>query len=143
MFSISANTMYSVDENGHSLEVSYRDSDGVDVGAYAEGDKFEDVIFDVIDQLDEAIAEFDDDKADIEEAENLQKQIADLQTQIAELQARNDELEQRHAKKIERKPAFDNNLKDFLNGLRTNDLNDIAAGKNKITDFYFSPKWWT
>ena len=140
MFSISANTMYSIDENGkHSLEISYQDSDGVDVGAYAEGDKFEKVIFDAIDQIDEAIAEYDDDQADVEEAANIQKQIAELQAQINELQTRNTELEKRHAEKINHKPVLDDDLKNFLNSFRKNNL---VAGANKVSDFPFAPKWW-
>ena len=142
MFSISANTMYSIDENGkHSLEISYRDSDGVDVGAYSEGDKFEDVIFDAVDQIDEAIAEFGDDQADMDEAADIQEQIAQLQAQIAELQARNNELEQRHAKKVDRKPVVNDDLKDFLNNIRKKDI-DPVAGLNKVSDFPFSAKWW-
>lgn len=142
MFSISANTMYSIDENGkHSLEVSYRDSDGVDVGAYSEGDKFEDVILDAVDQLDEAIAEFNDDQADVEEAENLQKQIAELQTQIAELQARNAELEQRHAKKVNHKTTFDGDLKDFLKDFRGKNNDSVTAMKHKVSDFPFAFNW--
>lgn len=142
MFSISANTMYSIDENGkHSLEISYQDSDGVDVGAYAEGDKFEKVILDAIDQIDEAIAEYGDDQADVEEAADIQKQIAELQAQISELQARNNELEKRHAEKINHKPVLDDNLKNFLNNFHKKDI-DPTAGLNKISDFPFSAKWW-
>ena len=139
MFSIQANTMYSLDENGeHSLEVSYCDSDGVNVGAYAKGDKFEDVVFDAIDQIDEAIAEYGDDQADVDEAAKLQEQIAQLQAQIADLQARNKELEQRHAEKLNRKPILDDDLKAFLNNFRKN--NSVAeVNKN---DFPFPPKWW-
>lgn len=140
MFSISANTMYSIDENGkHSLEISYQDSDGVDVGAYAEGDKFEKVIFDAIDQIDEAIAEYGDDQADVEEAADIQKQIAELQAKINELQTRNNELKKRHAEKINHKPVLDDDLKNFLNNFRKNDL---VAGANKVSDFPFAPKWW-
>jgi TolA-binding protein len=132
--------MYSIDENGkHSLEISYQDSDGVDVGAYAEGDKFEKVIFDAIDQIDEAIAEYGDDQADVEEAADIQKQIAELQAKINELQTRNNELEKRHAEKINHKPVLDDDLKNFLNNFCKNDL---VAGANKVSDFPFAPKWW-
>ena len=142
MFSITANTMYSIDENGkHSLEISYRDSDGVDVGAYSEGDKIEDVILDAVDQIDEAIAEFDDDQADVEEAATIQDQIAELQAQIAELQARNNELEKRHANKVSHKPVINDDLKDFIDNIRKKDVDPIA-GLNKISDFPFSAKWW-
>lgn len=142
MFSIQANTMYSFNENGeHSLEISYCDSDGINVCAYAHGDKFEDVIFDAIDQIDEAIAEYGDDQADVEEAADIQKQIAELQAKINELQTRNNELEKRHAEKINHKPVIDDDLKNFLNNFRKNDL-VAGAGANKISDFPFGPKWW-
>ena len=135
MYSITANTMYTIDENGkHSLEISYNDSEGVDVGAYAEGDSFEEVIFDAVDQIDEAIAEFDDDQADMDEAANLQAQIADLQAQIAELQARNDELKKRHDDKLSHKPS----MTPFINNFQKKD-NEIV---NKINDFPFTSKWW-
>lgn len=141
MFSINANTMYSIDENGeHSLEISYRDSDGIDVGAYAKGDTFEKVILDAVDQIDEAIAEYDDDKADVEEAEALQAQIADLQAKIADLQARNDELKKRHAEKLNRKPTLDvEDLKSFINNFQKKESHGPL---NKVTDFPFGPNWW-
>lgn len=161
MFSIKANTMYSLDEKGqHSLEISYTDSDGISVGAYSEGDKFENVVFDVIDQLDEGIAEFNDDKADLAEFDDNEERIRQLQQQIAELQARNTELEERHAKKISDKKDTMNELvqslksmtKDFSQDCAdgASDLykifqkgsDDIVAGKNKVSDFPFAPKWW-
>jgi len=136
MYSISANTMYSIDENGkHSLEISYQDSDGTNVGAYAEGDKFENVLLDAIDQLDEAIAESDDDQADVEESEQLQSQIEELQSQIASLQAqlnehqtRNEELQKRHAEKLDR-IKNKKNLKDMLN-----DSNITLSKKDDFSD---------
>lgn len=143
MYSITANTMYSINENGeHSMEVSYADSDGVNVGAYATGKTFEEVLLDAVDQIDEAIAEYGDDQADVEEAEELQKQIAELQAQIADLQARNNELEKRHTEKLNRKPILDDDLKSFINSFRK--INeDVTAGKSKkISDFSFGTKWW-
>lgn len=148
MFSIAANTMYTIDENGkHSLEISYCDSDGTNVGAYSEGDTFESVIFDAVDQIDEAIAEFDDDQADVQEAEALQAQIAELQAQINELQARNTELEKRHAEKLSHKPALDIDLKSFINNLQKKEeykkfAKDDHSPLNKISDFPFGPNWW-
>ena len=140
MFSITANTMYTIDENGdHSLEISYNDSEGVNVGAYATGNTLEEVLIDAIDQIDEAIAEYDDDQADVEESEKLQTQIAELQAQIDELQARNEELEKRHAEKLYHKPILDDNLKSFLNNFRKD---DVVSGKNNVSDFPFGPKWW-
>ena len=142
MFSINANTMYSIDENGkHSLEVSYSDSDGIDVGAYAEGNKFEDVILDAINQLDEAIAEYDDDQADVDETKSNEDRIAQLEQQIAELKARNEELEQRHAQKMNHKPLINDDLKNFISNFHKNER-DLTAGKNKISDFPFPPGWW-
>lgn len=169
MISINTNAMYSIDADGkHSLEVSYSDSDGVNVGAYSEGDNFVDVISDAVDQLDEAVAEYGDDQADIEESSALQNQITelqaqidDLQAQLAESKARSEELEQRHAKKLDRtkykkyindfldnsdivkikEKTIDSDLQKILDNLRKGS-NDPIAGKNKISDFPFGPKWW-
>ena len=136
MFSIKANTMYSLDEKGqHSLEVSYTDSDGVSVGAYSEGDKFENVIFDVIDQLDEGIAEFNEDKADVAEIDDNEEYIRQLQQQIAELQARNAELKERHAKKFSNKKDAMNELVQSLKSM-TEDLSQDCA--DSASDLYKS-----
>ena len=143
MYSITANTMYSINEKGeHSMEVSYADSDGVNVGAYATGKTFEEVLLDAVDQIDEAIAEYGDDQADVEEAEDLQKQIAELQAQIADLQARNNELEKRHAEKLNRKSTLDDDLKTFVDNFRKSNGIDTVAGKSKISDFPFTLKRW-
>ena len=140
MFKISANTFYSIDENGkHSLEISYQDSEGVNVGAYSEGDSFENVIVDAIDQLDEAVAKQDDDRADIEEAENLQKQIAELQAQIDELQIRNNELEKRRIEREQNSTDFSKKVLDFEK-IFSNFYEN--RDKNKVNDFPFAPKWW-
>jgi predicted RNase H-like nuclease (RuvC/YqgF family) len=97
VYSVSASSMFSIDENGkHSLEVAYKDSDGVDTGAYSEGDSFDEVLGDVLDQLDAAIANAGDAHADQEEAAKLQSQIDDLTHQLEELKARNQELEQKN-----------------------------------------------
>lgn len=99
VYSMSASSMFSIDENGkHSLEVAYKDSDGIDTGAYSEGDSLDEVLSDVLDQIDAAIADADDARADQEEAAKLQAQIDDLNHQLMELKARNAELEQKHAK---------------------------------------------
>lgn len=150
MFSINTNTMYSFDEKGnHSLEISYNDSNGTNVGAYAEGDALDKVLLDVIDQLDEAIAEFDDDQADKEEMETLQAQIADVQAQLDALEARNKELQDRQAKKRvvddikETIPATHEIDKDIQNMVSNfyKKLNPIEE-KNKATNFPFTPGWW-
>jgi predicted RNase H-like nuclease (RuvC/YqgF family) len=91
--------MFSIDEDGkHSLEVTYKDSDGFNTGAYAEGDTFDEVLANVLDQIDEAKADKDDARANEEEAKQLQTQIDDLTRQLEELKARNAELEQKNAK---------------------------------------------
>ena len=150
MFSINANTMYSFDEKGnHSLEISYNDSNGTNVGAYAEGDALDKVLLDVMDQLDEAIAEFDDDQADKEEMETLQAQIADVQAQLDALEARNKELQDRQAKKRvvdgikETVPVtheIDKNIQNIVGNFYKK-LNPNEE-KNKVTDFPFAPGWW-
>ena len=67
VYSVNASSMFSIDENGkHSLEVAYKDSDGTNVGAYSEGDTFDGVLKDVLDQIDAAIADADDARADQE-----------------------------------------------------------------------------
>lgn len=150
MFSINANTMYSLDEKGqHSLEISYNDSNGTNIGAYAEGDTFDKVLLDVIDQVDEAIAESDEDKADKEEMEALQTQIADVQAQLEALEARNKELQDRQAQKRvidgikETVPAtheIDKNIQNIVGNFYKK-LNPKEE-KNKVTDFPFTPGWW-
>lgn len=99
VYSVSASSMFSIDENGkHSLEVNYQDSDGINAGAYSEGDTFDEVLGDVLDQIDAAIADADDAQADAEEAARLQAQIDDLTQQLNELKSRNQELEQKNNK---------------------------------------------
>ena len=117
MFSIHANTTYAIEDGKHSIEISYNDSDGTNVGAYAEGDTFEGVIADAIDQLDEAIAEFDDDRADVEESAKLEAQIAELQAKIDQLSAENEKLKARHEEKMvsnDPTPKFTYTLNDLL-----------------------------
>jgi len=123
MFSIHANTTYAIEDGKHSIEISYNDSDGTNVGAYAEGDTFENVVADVIDQLDEAIAEFDDDRADMEESEKLEAKIAELQVKIDQLSAENEKLKARHEKKFPTNatPKSRINLVDFLDKLDKKD----------------------
>lgn len=99
VYSISASSMFSIDEDGkHSLEVTYKDSDGVNVGAYSEGDTFDEVLGDVLDQIEEGVADADDARADREEAAQLQAQIDDLTKQLDDLKARSAELQQKNIK---------------------------------------------
>lgn len=97
VYSVSASSMFSIDDNGkHSLEVAYKDSDGVDVGAYSEGDNLDEVLGNVLDQIDAAIADAGDARADAEEAAQLQAQINDLTQQLEELKLRNAQLEKKN-----------------------------------------------
>ena len=122
VYSVSASSMFSIDENGkHSLEVTYKDSDGTNTGAYAEGDTFDEVLGDVLDQIDEAIAEADDARADEEEAAKLQAQIDDLTRQLDALKARNNELEQKNTK-YKKYQEFENTLNKFSKELGSDDL---------------------
>ncbi len=87
VYSVSASSMFSIDEDGkHSLEVTYKDSDGFNTGAYAEGDNFDAVLADVLNQIDAAKADRDDARANEEEAKQLQTQIDDLTRQLADAQ---------------------------------------------------------
>lgn len=98
-YSVSTKSMLSIDENGtHSLEVSYNDSDGTNVGAYSEGNSFDSVLSDVLDQIDEALADQDDARADLEEINRLKAQIDELTGRLNELKARNTDLEKKNDK---------------------------------------------
>ena len=123
VYSVNASSMFSIDENGkHSLEVAYKDSDGTNIGAYSEGDTFDDVLKNVLDQIDAGIADADDARADQEEAAKLQTQIDDLTRQLAELKARNQELEQKntHYKKYQN---FEEALGKITKDLESDDFN--------------------
>lgn len=105
MYSISAVTTYAIEENGaHTMEVHVKDSDGIDLSAYAEGENLLETINNITEELEDAMADYDDQRADEEEARlralkekeeeakkqaELRKSITD---QIAELQAQLDEL---------------------------------------------------
>lgn len=98
-YSVSTKSMLSIDKNGtHSLEVSYNDSNGANVGAYSEGDNFDSVLSDVLDQIDEALADQDDARADLEEINRLKAQIDELTGRLNELEARNTDLERKNDK---------------------------------------------
>lgn len=122
VYSVSASSMFSIDENGkHSLEVAYRDSDGVDAGAYSEGDSLDEVLGDVLDQIDEAIAKADDARADQEEAAKLQAQIDDLTRQLTELKSRNTELEKNNVK-FKKYQDFENAINKIYKDVEADDL---------------------
>jgi len=104
-----------------SIEFNYHDSDGADVGAYAEGNSFDQVLNDVLDQFDEALADQDDARADLEEAEKLQAQIDDLTTQLNELKSRNVELE-KETEKYKKYQDFENAINNFSKQLDTDDI---------------------
>lgn len=123
VYSVNASSMFSIDENGkHSLEVAYKDSDGTNVGAYSEGDTFDSVLKDVLDQIDAAVADADDARADQEEAAKLQAQIDDLNRQLEELKSRNQELELSSAK-YKKYQNFEEALGKITKDLESDDFN--------------------
>ena len=138
MFSISANTVYALDNGEHSLEVEYVDSDGVNVGVYAHGDTFEDVLVDAINQIDEAIAEYGDDQADMEESANIEAQIAELQAKIDQLKVENEILKARHAEKVAPKNTIDPKNIDITKII--NKLDNVDGGSDWDT---LLRKWWS
>lgn len=123
VYSVNASSMFSIDENGkHSLEVAYKDSDGTNVGAYSEGDTFDGVLKDVLDQIDAAVADADDARADQEEAAKLQAQIDDLNRQLEELKTRNQELELLTSK-YKKYQNFEEALGKITKDLESDDFN--------------------
>lgn len=121
-YSISASSMFSIDDDGkHSLEVTYKDSDGFSTGAYAEGDNFDAVLADVLDQIDEAKADRDDARANEEEATQLQVQIDDLTRQLEELKARNAELEKKN-NKYKKYQNFEDAVSHIYKDIETDNL---------------------
>lgn len=123
VYSVNASSMFSIDENGkHSLEVAYKDSDGTNVGAYSEGDTFDGVLKDVLDQIDAAIADADDVRAGQEEAAKLQAQIDDLNRQLEELKTRNQELEL-STSKYKKYQNFEEALSKITKDLEGDDFN--------------------
>lgn len=136
VYSISASSMFSIDEDGkHSLEVTYKDSDGVNVGAYSEGDTFDEVLGDVLDQIEEGVADADDARADREEAAQLQAQIDDLTKQLEDLKTRSAELQRKNVKveSVDRyanlENAYNKVAKDF-NDKFAKDFNDSDIFKS-------------
>lgn len=136
VYSISASSMFSIDENGkHSLEVAYKDSDGIDAGAYSEGNSFDEVLGDVLDQIDAAIADADDARADQEEVAQLQAQIDDLTRQLEELKARN-------TTKVEKKN--NKNFENFVTNAKLekkNNKNFEDAVNKIIKDYNMNDPW--
>lgn len=112
MYSFNVFTTYAVEENGeHSAEVHIKDSDGADICAYADGKDLLEVINNLAEELEDAMADLDDEAADKEEAKirelrekeavekarleeeakkqaEIQKTRDDLNKQIADLQAK-------------------------------------------------------
>jgi septal ring factor EnvC (AmiA/AmiB activator) len=121
MYSIQTNAMYSIDENGkHSIEIAYKDSDGIDASAYSEGNDVMSVISDIADKLDKQIADFDDKKADAEEQKMLESQISDLEAKINDLKAQlDDTVSKKNA--LKKKPAAHENV----NKISSDDLNKM------------------
>lgn len=122
-YSVSTKSMLSIDENGtHSLEVSYSDSNGANVGAYSEGDNFDSVLSDVLDQIDEALADQDDARADLEEINQLKAQIDELTGRLNELEARNTELEGKNSKYKKYQNLEEVALNKFSKSVSTDDI---------------------
>ena len=95
MYNVHANIMYTLDDKGqHSVELNYVDSDGIDVGAYAEGENIDKVVDDLVGQIEEELAERENQKAKAKEIANLENQIAELETQLNELKASRKLLDQ-------------------------------------------------
>lgn len=90
MYSASINSTFSSDENGKiELELLYKDSDGKDIGAYSTGQDLSDVLEDIADQLEEALAETNQE----DQLTVMTKKIDDLTAQVQSLTARNADLE--------------------------------------------------
>ena len=125
MYSVNISAVYNFENDDHSLEVAWNDSDGINVGAYSHGDSLYGIFEDICDQLDEAIAEYDDDKADVEESQKLEAKIAELQAQIDQLSAENETLKARHDEKIKtNKIKPDVSILDKM--LKNNDFSDLT-----------------
>lgn len=86
MYSIHANVMYALDDEGkHSIEINYIDSDGMDLAAYAEGNTIEAVVDNLVDQLEEEVQEQQYAKEKAKQINEIDAQIADLEAQLENL----------------------------------------------------------
>lgn len=86
MYSIHANVMYALDDEGkHSIEINYVDSDGVDLAAYAEGNTIEAVVDNLVDQLEEEAQEQQYAKEKAKQINKIDAQIAELEAQLEDL----------------------------------------------------------
>lgn len=114
-YSTNINSTFTIGEDGKmALDLVYQDSDGSDISVYSNADNIEDLFNDVVDQIEEAMADEDDAAADIEERDMLMDKIDALEAKIATLEKRNAYLEQATklpANKIEAGKVSDNTTK--------------------------------
>lgn len=132
MYSASINSTFSSDENGKiELELLYKDSDGKDIGAYSTGQDLSDVLEDIADQLEEALAETNQE----DQLTVMTKKIDDLTAQVQSLTARNADLENKlkNYEKEDHSPVTnDDDYKINFSDKRYSELLDkINSLKNK------------
>lgn len=131
MYSASINSTFSNNEDGKiELELLYKDSDGKDIGAYSVGEDLSDVLEDIVDQLEEALAE----KPVEDNLTIMAKKIDDLTAQIQTLTTRNADLENKLKKyeKEDHSPVEDDDYKiNFSDKSYSELLDKINSFKNK------------
>jgi len=131
MYSASINSTFSNNEDGKiELELLYKDSDGKDIGAYSVGEDLSDVLEDIVDQLEEALAE----KPVEDNLTTMAKKIDDLTAQIQTLTARNADLENKLKKyeKEDHSSVEDDDYKiNFSDKSYSELLDKINSFKNK------------
>lgn len=71
-----------------SIELNYCDSDDSHCATYREGTDIFTLLNDVIDDIEDQLAEEDDNKADLEEILDIEKEIGELNDRLKELKAR-------------------------------------------------------
>ena len=99
-YSTNINSTFVVGEDGKmTVDLVYQDSDGSDISVYSSADNIEDLFNDVVDQIEEAMADEDDAAADIEERTMLESKLDALEAKIAKLEQRNAQLEGELAKR--------------------------------------------
>ncbi len=114
MYNVHANIMYTLDDKGqHSVELNYVDSDGMDVGAYAEGKTIDKVVDDLVSQIEEELAEQENRKNKAKEIAELENQISELETQLKELKANRDLLNQTDNSTLDPDFLYKKLYKDF------------------------------
>lgn len=114
MYNVHADIMYTLDDKGqHSVELNYVDSDGMDVGAYAEGKTIDKVVDDLVSQIEEELAEQENRKNKAKEIADLENQISELETQLKELKANRALLDQTDDNTLDPDFLYKKLYKDF------------------------------